>query len=758
MQNCRTKYDEVWSSQLTSASFMYHDIEIIGQMKNDLADFLTIVLCVWDDLLNRWGSPGITVNGLKRVIDSLGRVVNIDEFLGGLAELKSILLRTVEEETDYSYSSFCYARFKHALKTKGFKCCWMSLLKPIIDQQPDYSGFRLVFRDLLQAVTFPLRVNPELWWDLRTPDKEKMAQRRALSAHSFEQKRVALEKFKEEDAALAGEMPSEYIVDWWTDHLGDFEHRLCGNLREELFCFSGGATLECSRGSSACEKWDSLIQSGVSVNSLNLLEFLTGSDWLREPSLISVNYQHLNCPFAARVNAVPKQWDKPRLITVEPTEKALLQKGLGDNLVSYLQETGFVRDHFPVHDQTESRNLCLVGSYTGSFATIDLHSASDSVRLDWIKSATSRLPCFHQAILDARSEEVEVQLRADVDGYRIPLRKYAGMGNRLTFPLEVLTFASIVSEAIHLCGGDPKRATWLVYGDDIIVPTEYYSQTVEGLQRYGFIVNDEKSYHGNAVHVFRESCGMWALDGYDVTPVLLSRKLPLMGKRFEGRNVPKELHGLQTNWPTSYVQLSNRLYESGLWHARNYVVRRMRKYLRHNMPLFTLPNVDGGLWSSEPTNFEKKRMVVDILETYQGLLGLSTSQRLQYFGGENLLVGSPYIVSEEITTVVPRNEPRILLETCVAKNLRSEKGSNDHPDSHKKRGKPQKYLVGTKRSWSMLQEILRSMEASRPSEHDENWRPCDSVRDHTKLHNATKREAPQKSHPLSAWRSVWTAT
>jgi hypothetical protein len=748
----RTKYDEAWSKQLTSASFTYHGTEMIGKLKNDLISFLVIVLCVWDDLLIRWGSPRITDNGLKRVIDSLGRVVDIDEFLGGLAEIKSILLRTVEEE-DVSY--FCYARFKRTLKTKGRKCAWMSLLKPIIDQRPDYSGFRLVFRDLLQAVTFPLRVNPELWWDLRTPDQESDGRRKALSHHSFEQKRVALEKFKEEDAALAGEMPSDYIVDWWTHHLGDFEHRLRGQLREELFCFSSGATLECSRGSSACEKWDALIESGISVNSLNLLEFLTSSDWLTEPSLISVNYQHLDCPFAAKVNAVPKQWDKPRLITVEPTEKALLQKGLGDALVSFLEETGFVRDHFPIHDQSESRNLCLVGSYTGSFATIDLHSASDSVRLEWIRSATSRLPIFQRAVLDARSEEVEAELTVEGDKFRIPLKKYAGMGNRLTFPLEVLTFSSIVSEAIHLSGGDPKREVWLVYGDDIIIPTIYYDTTVALLTRYGFIVNDEKSYRGNKSHVFRESCGMWALDGFDVTPVLLSRKLPQIGKRYMGRNVPKGLHGLQTNWPTSYVQLSNRLYESGLWHARSYVVRSMKEQLKHQMPLFTQPHIDGGLWSSEPTNFEKKRMATDVLSTYQGIKRLDMPQRIQYFGGETLLIGSNYTVYTEITDVVPRSEPRIFRTTCVVKNFGSENGKrwksgrirfciSDH--------------ITIVRSWSMLQEILRSMEASRPSEHDENWRPCDTIRDHTKLHNAMRREAPQKSHPLSAWRSMWTAT
>jgi hypothetical protein len=57
-----------------------------------------------------------------------------------------------------------------------------------------------------------------------------------------------------------------------------------------------------------------------------------------------------------------------------------------------------------------------------------------------------------------------------------------------------------------------------VYGDDIIVPSEWYHLAVEGLTLSGFAVNDAKSFYRGP---FRESCGGDYLNGKDVVPVRL---------------------------------------------------------------------------------------------------------------------------------------------------------------------------------------------------------------------------------------------
>jgi hypothetical protein len=105
----------------------------------------------------------------------------------------------------------------------------------------------------------------------------------------------------------------------------------------------------------------------------------------------------------------------------------------------------------------------------------------------------------------------------------IRLRKFVTMGNACTFPVESLIFLSIAIATVLThrgLRGTPKQIRQLagqvaVFGDDIVIPTDCRELFVEALEILDFKVNAHKSYwSGN----FRESCGVDAFRGVNVTP------------------------------------------------------------------------------------------------------------------------------------------------------------------------------------------------------------------------------------------------
>jgi hypothetical protein len=104
------------------------------------------------------------------------------------------------------------------------------------------------------------------------------------------------------------------------------------------------------------------------------------------------------------------------------------------------------------------------------------------------------------------------------------LAKFAGMGNALTFPVQSICFAVVcIASILDQWGLKPtqervKRAARQirVFGDDIIINSDYAHQAVAWLENVGLKININKSFlEGN----FRESCGVDAYKGVDVTPL-----------------------------------------------------------------------------------------------------------------------------------------------------------------------------------------------------------------------------------------------
>jgi hypothetical protein len=208
------------------------------------------------------------------------------------------------------------------------------------------------------------------------------------------------------------------------------------------------------------------------------------------------------------------------------------------------------------------------------------------------------------------------------------------MGNATTFPLQSLVFLGFALAATLLSEGKLPTAREIrklrgrvqVYGDDIIVPSHAYPFLVDALGYFDLKVNFGKSFPtGN----FRESCGLDAFRGEDVTPAYI-RSLP-------GRS-PEAF--------TSTLDTMNQLWLKGWWNLSE----TMGSVLELNKLPIRGPDDDVvGLvsfsgrteshlakrWNSTLQRLEVRRLTANAKrktvrpEGYQGLLRFLTERSLE---------------------------------------------------------------------------------------------------------------------------------
>jgi hypothetical protein len=219
----------------------------------------------------------------------------------------------------------------------------------------------------------------------------------------------------------------------------------------------------------------------------------------------------------ARVCLVPKDSRGPRIISSEPLELMWIQQGLGAKLVSLYETHGFTKNHLNFTDQSINRELAQVSSKYDTLVTLDLKAASDQVSVQLVERIFEDTPVL-RALLATRSDSTLLP-----DGTDLPLNKFAPMGSALCFPVEAFIFWAISVAAIKISSNVTlKTASQMVfvYGDDIIVPKDFSQVVIGALERVGLKVNKDKCcLSGN----FRESCGMYAFKGIDITPIRLRK-------------------------------------------------------------------------------------------------------------------------------------------------------------------------------------------------------------------------------------------
>jgi len=101
------------------------------------------------------------------------------------------------------------------------------------------------------------------------------------------------------------------------------------------------------------------------------------------------------------------------------------------------------------------------------------------------------------------------------------------MGNGFTFELETAVFLSIILAVRNLRAVreplealvEPGKDVY-VYGDDLIIPTDYAQDVISALTYCGFSINKEKSFTEGH---FRESCGGDYFKGVDVRPYFMKK-------------------------------------------------------------------------------------------------------------------------------------------------------------------------------------------------------------------------------------------
>lgn len=211
-----------------------------------------------------------------------------------------------------------------------------------------------------------------------------------------------------------------------------------------------------------------------------------------------------------RLCAVPKDYAKDRLITVEPVYATFVQQRVRSILLESVHAgplRGSAMDLAYTDGQAIQRRLARKGSRTGKLATLDLSDASDRVSWaavqavfpPWVLSHLwySRTPYYAAPAIGVGPTQIEM---------------FAGMGNATTFVVETLFFSAYVIAFCATYGFKP----WVsVFGDDIVTTSEAAEALIErGIAPF-FKINPAKSFVGS--QKLRESCGIFAYEGEDVT-------------------------------------------------------------------------------------------------------------------------------------------------------------------------------------------------------------------------------------------------
>lgn len=272
----------------------------------------------------------------------------------------------------------------------------------------------------------------------------------------------------------------------------------------------------------------------------------------------------------ARVCLVDKDSRGPRLISLEPLEYQYIQQGLGRAIMARLETHPLSSGRVNFTDQSINRNAALQGSLTGTLATLDMKEASDRVSLQLVEKLFRDVPDLLKCLLATRTPRTVLP-----DGRTVCMKKFAPMGSALCFPIESVVFFALCKAIIETngCSADQLR----VYGDDLIVPNDVALSVMDRLPKYGLKVNTAKSFTNGP---FRESCGMDAVKGVQVTPARWRKPWPK--SIWDGKQI------------AALVDFANRLYCAGFWSTCSYLERKLLRLIP-NLPAVGLANHTGAL-------------------------------------------------------------------------------------------------------------------------------------------------------------------
>lgn len=325
----------------------------------------------------------------------------------------------------------------------------------------------------------------------------------------------------------------------------------------------------------------------------------------------------------SRLKFVPKDIGKSRSICMEPVLYQWLQQGVRLWVEDAMRVS--LGSYIPLKDQSVNRGRARVGSVDGSVDTIDLSSASDSVHWDLVRSIMPR------DLLELLSL-TRTTSTLTPDGTVVGLQKFAPMGSALCFPIQCLIYAAVVIHGslswhfgqsageflnldrstmdryFHETYGRGKLARFSIFGDDIICDSKITSRVVETLVDLGFSVNSEKSFTGSSA--FRESCGGYYLNGFDVTPI--RAKLGPLDSTIPIKTLAAVISLANRSYDYGYLNLRRQLIRIALYYPIKGVKGRRYGNEQRNSILFTDdPDESFALYSPNPANKHLKKRVYE---------------------------------------------------------------------------------------------------------------------------------------------------
>jgi len=254
---------------------------------------------------------------------------------------------------------------------------------------------------------------------------------------------------------------------------------------------------------------------------------------------------------ANRITTVPKSAIIDRTIAIEPLMNVFLQLGVDRVIRTALKQQWGI----DLNDQEVNQHLAKLGAMFGSYATIDLSAASDTISLKICELLLP--PAWYNLLLDLRSA------KGLLKGVKRTYDKMSSMGNGFTFALETVIFAAV---SRHVLRRIKSKRELAVYGDDIVIDSAAAPPVIDLLEYCGFAINKDKSF---TTGPFRESCGSdWFLR-YNVRPVFLKRTISNVCDLFYAHNALYELQNrLEWSWDIRF--------DSTLKYIRSLVPKSMK--------------------------------------------------------------------------------------------------------------------------------------------------------------------------------------
>lgn len=305
-----------------------------------------------------------------------------------------------------------------------------------------------------------------------------------------------------------------------------------------------GATAEVKRSKGTAQKYQKMISTVETSLLTETVNWTPAS--IAWPRLMPEMHQCLDnylstgrgltaSNLLCKVQLVPKGLNKKRVVSMEPTVHQFYQKIIGSAMSRHFDKHPEMR--IDLHDQEKNRDLTLKGSKSRRYGTIDLSSASDSVTRTLVRAIFRDTPLY-DCLMQCRTTA------AALPGNEfVALEKFTPMGSAVCFPVECTVFSAIVQLAMRRKG---INRYYRVYGDDIVCHRDIFDEVVKLLQDLNFKVNLDKSFE--PALPFKESCGIEAYRGYDVSPLRISRKFDIVKAVKAG----KRLDALKLLKPTPY--------------------------------------------------------------------------------------------------------------------------------------------------------------------------------------------------------------